>query len=100
MLIGNPNAPPVLKATASFTGLGLIDGNQYQPGGGRGWTSQNVFYRQIRHFVLDLTEIPPAVGATGIHWPVSQATSIQDVVIRMTKSESSTHQGIFIEEGE
>ena len=31
-LIGNPNSLPVLKATSSFSGLGLIDGDQYEPG--------------------------------------------------------------------
>ena len=46
-LIGNPNSPAVLKATAGFTGLGLIDGDQYQSSGNQGWGSTNVFYRQI-----------------------------------------------------
>ena len=31
-LIGNPNGLPVLKATAGFSGLGIIDGDQYKPG--------------------------------------------------------------------
>jgi hypothetical protein len=28
-LIGNPNNPPTLKATAGFSGFGLIDGDVY-----------------------------------------------------------------------
>lgn len=98
-IIGNPNALPVLKATAGFQGLGLIDGNQYQSSGAQGWTSTNVFFRQIRNLVLDLTAIPASTAATGIHWATSQATSIQNVAIRMNQASNSAQQGIFIENG-
>ncbi|KAF2191420.1 glycoside hydrolase family 55 protein [Zopfia rhizophila CBS 207.26] len=99
MLIGNPNALPVLKATAGFTGLGVIDGNPYQPGGAPGWTSTNIFMRQVRNLVVDLTAIPPATAATGIHWATSQATSLQNIKILMTQATNSQQQGIFIENG-
>ena len=46
-LIGNPNCPPTLKATATFTGLGLIDGDQYQAGGVLGFGATNVFCRSL-----------------------------------------------------
>jgi glucan 1,3-beta-glucosidase len=98
-LIGNPNSPAVIKATAGFSGLGLVDGDQYQSDGQQGWISTNVFYRQIRNLVFDLTAIPPTSAATGIHWPSAQATSIQNVVIRMTQNAGSQHQGLFIENG-
>ena len=32
-LIGNPNSLPILKATAGFSGFGVIDGDQYEAGG-------------------------------------------------------------------
>ena len=99
-LIGNPNSMPVIKATAGFTGLGLIDGDQYQSSGNQGWGSTNVFYRQIRNLKLDLTSIPATSGATGIHWPTAQATSIQNVQIVMSSASGTQHQGIFIENGE
>jgi glucan 1,3-beta-glucosidase len=98
-LIGNPNSPAVIKATPNFTGLGLVDGDQYQNDGQQGWISTNVFYRQIRNLVFDLTAIPPGSAATGIHWPSAQATSIQNVIIRMTQAAGSQHQGLFIENG-
>ncbi|KAJ5662530.1 Pectin lyase fold/virulence factor [Penicillium maclennaniae] len=98
-LIGNPNSIPVIKATAGFTGLGLIDGDQYQSDGGQGWTSTNVFFRQIRNLKLDLTNIPATSGATGIHWPTGQASSIQNVEIEMSSASGTQHQGIFIENG-
>ncbi|KAJ5606538.1 CAZyme family GH55 [Penicillium lagena] len=98
-LIGNPNAMPTLKATSGFTGLGVIDGDQYQSSGNQGWTSTNVFYRQIRNLKIDLTDIPGSSAATGIHWPVGQATSIQNVEIAMSAASGTQHQGIFIENG-
>ncbi|OCK96142.1 glycoside hydrolase family 55 protein [Cenococcum geophilum 1.58] len=98
-LIGNANSLPVIKATAGFTGLGLIDGDPYQSSGNQGWTSTNVFYRQVRNLILDLTAIPAATAATGIHWPTAQATSLQNVQIIMTASSDSQQQGIFIENG-
>lgn len=98
-LIGNPNSLPVIKATPGFTGLGLIDGDQYQSSGNQGWTSTNVFFRQIRNLKLDLTSIPGTTAATGIHWPVGQATSIQNVEIEMSAESGTQHQGLFIENG-
>lgn len=98
-LIGNPNSIPVIKATSGFTGLGLIDGDQYQSDGNQGWGSTNVFFRQIRNLKLDLTSIPASSAATGIHWPTGQATSIQNVQIAMSSASGTQHQGIFIENG-
>ncbi|KAJ9354921.1 pectate lyase superfamily protein-domain-containing protein [Paecilomyces variotii] len=98
-LIGNPNDLPVIKATSGFTGLGVIDGDQYQSDGNQGWTSTNVFYRQIRNLIIDLTDIPGTTAATGIHWPTGQATSIQNVEIRQSADAGTQHQGIFIENG-
>jgi glucan 1,3-beta-glucosidase len=93
-LIDNPNSPAVIKATAGFSGLGLVDGD-----GQQGWISTNVFYHQIRNLVFYLTAIPPTSAATGILWPSVQGTSIQSVVIRMTQDAGSQHQGLFIENG-
>ncbi|KAF2813845.1 pectin lyase-like protein [Mytilinidion resinicola] len=97
-LIGNPNSLPVLKATSNFQGFGVIDGDEYV-GANEGWLSVGVFWRSARHLKIDLTAIPPATGATGIHWPTGQATSLQDIQIIMTASSASTHQGLFIEDG-
>ncbi|KAF4222546.1 hypothetical protein CNMCM6805_002191 [Aspergillus fumigatiaffinis] len=98
-IIGNPISLPVIKATPGFTGLGLIDGDQYQSDGNQGWISTNVFFRQIRNLILDLTAIPAGTAATGIHWPTGQATSIQNVQIRMSSGAGTQHQGLFIENG-
>jgi glucan 1,3-beta-glucosidase len=97
-LIGDAAAPPTLKATANFAGFGLIDGNPYYSPV-LNWKSVNVFFRQVRNFVIDTTAIPPATAATGMHWPTSQATSLQNIVFNMPATADVVHVGLFIEEG-
>lgn len=98
-LAGNPNDPAILQATSNFAGIGLIDGDQYQPDGKEGWISTNVFLRQVRNLVIDMTNIPGTTPATGIHWPTSQATSLQNVVINLSADQGTEHTGVFIEDG-
>ncbi|KAA8567338.1 hypothetical protein EYC84_010368 [Monilinia fructicola] len=78
-IIGNPNSLPTLKATPNFSGFGLIDGDPYYSPV-LNWGSTNVFLRQIRNLIFDMTSIPAGTTATGLHWPTSQATSLQNVV--------------------
>lgn len=98
MLIGDANTPPTLKATAGFAGFGLIDGNPYYTSS-LNWIAVNVFYRQVRNFVIDTTNIPATTAATGMHWPTSQATSLQNIVFKMPTTAGVVHVGLFIEEG-
>jgi len=90
---------PVLKATPNFSGFGLIDGDQYG-GNGLKFGATNVFYRQIRNLVFDLTAIPASSSATGVHWPTAQATSLQNCIFNMSDASGTQHQGLFIEDGE
>lgn len=98
-LIGNPNDPPVLKATSDFSGFGLIDGDVYYTQD-LNWASTVVFWRQVRNFVIDMTSIPSESQATGMHWPTAQATSIQNVEFRMSTAPGTNHIGLSIESGE
>ncbi|KAL8927239.1 MAG: hypothetical protein Q9208_002415 [Pyrenodesmia sp. 3 TL-2023] len=104
-IIGNPNKLPILKATSNFSGIAVIDGNQYQPGnadhpgGILAWRAINVFYRQIRNLVIDVTNVPANSSVQCIHWPTSQATSLQNIVFHMSQAKGNQHQGVFIEEG-
>lgn len=97
-LIGNPNCIPTLRATTNFTGLGLIDGDLYGANG-LSYGATNVFWRQVRNFVIDMTSIPYNSTATGIHWPTAQATSLQNIVFYMSDINGTMHQGILIESG-
>lgn len=97
--IGDAKQIPTLKASASFEGMGLIDADPYIEGGnGANWyTNQNNFYRQIRNFVIDISA---AKVASGIHWQVAQATSLQNIVFNMAKGDAGKEQkGIFMDNG-
>ncbi|KAF2261634.1 beta-1,3-exoglucanase [Lojkania enalia] len=101
-IIGNPNCLPTLLASSNFSstgGLGLIDGSPYQPTGRTGFGPTNTFFRQIRNLILDMTNIPANVSATGIHWPTAQTTTLQNLVFKMSAESGTQHQGVFIEEG-
>ena len=96
-LIGNPVCLPSIRAVSNFSttsGIGLIDGDKNDAFG-----STNIFWRQIRNFIIDMTLIPASSAATGIHWPTAQATSIQNVVFQMSSANGTKHQGIYIESG-
>lgn len=99
-LIGNPRSLPTLKASASLEALALIDGSPYNNNDGSpGWISTNLFMRQIRNLIIDGTARAPTQGFQAIHWPASQATTIQNVKIRMNQAANSVHAGIFVENG-
>ena len=92
----------MLKGTSALNGIGLIDADPYIPAGyGANWyQNQNNFYRQVRNFVIDLTEAP--LGAAGIHWQVAQATSLQNIrfVMRPKGVSGNKQQGVQLSSGE
>ncbi|KAF2120151.1 glucan 1,3-beta-glucosidase [Lophiotrema nucula] len=95
--VGDATNLPVLKASASFTGMGLIDADPYNDDGSNWFTNQNNFYRQVRNFVIDTTAVPSNVAVSGIHWQVGQATSLQNIRFEMAKG--SQQNGIFMDNG-
>ncbi|EXJ66657.1 glucan 1,3-beta-glucosidase [Cladophialophora psammophila CBS 110553] len=99
--VGDAVNVPTILALPSFQGLAVLDTDPYIPGGnGAQWyTNQNNFYRQIRNFVVDISQMPEDQGA-GIHWQVAQATSLQNIVFNMRpKSPTNKQQGIFMDNG-
>jgi glucan 1,3-beta-glucosidase len=98
--VGDAVTLPIIKAMPNFVGMAVIDANPYAYVDGQAvnwYTNQNNFYRQIRNFVIDLTAITAKNGA-GIHWQVSQATSLQNIRFEMIKGDSQ-QSGIFIDNG-
>jgi glucan 1,3-beta-glucosidase len=67
-IIGNPNDMPVLKAVATFNDSHLIDGD-FIPPTGEEYKPTDIFYRQIRNLILDLTEIPDRHSINGVIHP-------------------------------
>lgn len=99
-IIGNPKCLPTIRPFAGFNGsLGVIDANPYQSTGQLGFGSTNVFWRQIRNLIIDMTLVPASSAITGLHWPTAQATSLQNIVFKMSSAPGTKHQGLFIESG-
>ncbi|RDA94979.1 hypothetical protein CP533_0168, partial [Ophiocordyceps camponoti-saundersi (nom. inval.)] len=98
--VGHARKPPTIKADKSFKNEFIIDADPYQPGGVLAWKAIDNFFRSIRNLVIDMTEVE-SKKISGIHWPVGQATSIQNVVFNMApyKDDSIVQQGLVIEEG-
>ncbi|KAF9532307.1 exo-beta-1,3-glucanase [Crepidotus variabilis] len=100
-LIGDARHPPTLLATASFNGIAVIDADPYIPGGNGAqyYVNQNNFFRSVRNFIIDLRQMPATSSATGLHWQVSQSTSLMNLVVQMSTASNTAHQGIFMENG-
>ena len=97
-LHGNPNNLAVIKASPNFKGAALIDADPYDSEN-QDYGSTNVFYRQIRNIVIDTTSVPGDQAQNGIHWPTAQATSLQNVIFRLSEAAGNKHVGLFIENG-
>ncbi len=95
-LVGDAVNLPTLKASPNFGGMAIIDSNPYIEGGANWYTNQNNFYRQVRNFIIDMTEV--LGNATGIHWQVAQATSLTNLFFKMA-TDGRNHQGLFMENG-
>ncbi|KAG8930575.1 hypothetical protein FRC02_004038 [Tulasnella sp. 418] len=100
-LVGDPKSRPVILAASNFQGMAVIDADPYIPGGGgaQWWVNQNNFFKSVRNFVIDLRRMPVTSSATGLHWQVSQATTLINVEVQMSQDPATNHQGIFMENG-
>ena len=101
-VIGDANNLPTLMATPEFYGIGILDSNKYLPYGYNWFANQNNFYRQVRNLVLDITLVDPTRPVHCLHWQVAQATSLQNLVMRMaegTPGDGNQHMGIFMDNG-
>jgi len=98
-LVGDAVDPPTLVASPNFKLSYMIQSDPYATTGLNWWTNQNNFFRQVRNFVLDMTQAPDSLAVVGIHWQVAQATSISNVKFLMSQNAGNAHQGIWMENG-
>ena len=70
------------------------------PQGFLGWKATNVFHRKIRNLRIDVTNVPANTSVQCIHWPTSQATSLQNMVFHMSQALGSQPGGLLVEEGD
>ncbi|KAK4550136.1 hypothetical protein LTR36_003103 [Oleoguttula mirabilis] len=100
--VGDANNLPTIMALSNFYGIGLLDSDVYLPYGYSWWANQNNFYRQVRNFVLDISNVTPTRGIHCLHWQVAQATSLQNIVFIMAQGslgDGNNQQGIFMDNG-
>ncbi|KAL0932540.1 LysM domain-containing protein [Colletotrichum truncatum] len=102
-VIGDAINRPVLVASQSFIGLGVLSTNEYTANGGSGpdgndqqwYVNTASFYRQIRNIIIDVRPAPPAEEVACLHYQVAQATSMQNVELRAGPGQ----KGLFAENG-
>lgn len=106
MLIGHPTCLPVIKASKRFE-IQTTDPNadevlfKTNPYGASGpwWGPTNVFWRQVANFEFDTTEVAPTRKFIAIQWPSSQATSLSNIVFKLSAASNTRHIGLQITEG-
>eukprot|EP00026_Physarum_polycephalum_P003498 Phypoly_transcript_03510.p1 GENE.Phypoly_transcript_03510~~Phypoly_transcript_03510.p1 ORF type:complete len:721 (+),score=115.57 Phypoly_transcript_03510:117-2279(+) len=88
-MVGDPSNPPTIKFV-SDQGVRVLEvaGSWYNG------VNQDNFYRQIRNFVIDMTQCDKC---TGVHWQVAQATSITNVYFKSLPGSGT--QGMWMENG-
>ncbi|EMC92403.1 glycoside hydrolase family 55 protein [Baudoinia panamericana UAMH 10762] len=98
-MIGDPTNPPTLLAASNFVGMAVVDSNPYGMYGVNWYINQNNFFRQVRNFVIDIRQWGGGAAGAGIHWQVAQATSLQNIVFKMSTNSGTKQQGIFMDNG-
>ncbi|KAL5633597.1 hypothetical protein ACGC1H_003918 [Rhizoctonia solani] len=101
-IVGNAKDLPVLIASDNFNNGSegsVLDANPYTPEGNNWYINQNNFFRSIRNFVIDTRQAPANSTVRGIHWQLSQATSLSNVRVEMSQEAENKHQGVYIENG-
>ncbi|KAI1872594.1 hypothetical protein JX265_005474 [Neoarthrinium moseri] len=102
-VIGDAEDRPVIKAAASFVGLGVFSTDKYVGGVGTDgkdnewYVNTASFYRQIRNLIIDITSTDANAYVCALHYQVAQATSIQNLLL-IAKT-GTTQQGIYAENG-
>ncbi|KAI9106292.1 pectate lyase superfamily protein-domain-containing protein [Phlyctochytrium arcticum] len=92
-IVGDPINRPILKGAPNFSGMALLDADP-SVNGVSWYVNQNSFFRSVRNIVLDTTDVANG-NPTGLHWQVSQATSL--VNVRFVQGPKG--QGIYMENG-
>lgn len=101
-VIGDAIDRPLLIASSSFVGLGVLSTSEYT-GGGIGpdgldqqwYVNTANFYRQIRNVIIDVRNAPASETTACLHYQIAQATSLQNVELRAGPGS----KGMFAENG-
>lgn len=95
ILVGDPNNPPIFKASSGFSGGSLINGYDFATDGTSGTTN---FFVAIKNIVIDTTDIDKDKGVIALNWGVAQACQLTNIKIQMATN-SNGHVGIALDQG-
>lgn len=95
ILVGDPNNPPVFKASSEFSGGSLINGVDFATDGTSGTTN---FLVAIKNLVIDTKNIGKDKGIIALNWGVAQACQLTNIRINMPNN-SNGHIGIAMDQG-
>ena len=95
-VIGDVLNRPLIIASSSFVGLGVLSTDEYTGGGDQEWYVNTAnFYRQIRNVIIDVRDAPAIEITACLHYQVGHATSLQNVELRAGPGS----KGMFAENG-
>ena len=92
IVMGDPNDPPVLKASPGFTASTFLNGTDGSA------VPEDRFFTQLRNVILDLTALDGSTSITALQWGVAQGCALGNVQIKMPFS-STGMTGINIDGG-
>jgi len=65
-----------------------------------GWNPTNVFWRQYRNLILDLTAVTnTGITIYAINWSSSQATSLENIQFKLSTVADNQQGAVFIDQG-
>ena len=94
-----PSRSTPLSNPATNGGTAVFDSDFYLYYQNEWYGDTNNFYRQVRNFIVDMTNAPN--NTQGVHWQVGQATSLQNMVFNMMDKDllDNTQKAIQMENG-
>ncbi|KAB8225907.1 pectin lyase-like protein [Aspergillus novoparasiticus] len=97
--LGDPLDYPTILAASSFVGLGVITSDVYTGETSEWYLNTNNFLRSVKNFKMDITRTDPNAYVCAIHWQVAQGTSLENIDFYMMQDDTTTQQGIYMENG-
>ncbi|KFY45410.1 hypothetical protein V495_03001 [Pseudogymnoascus sp. VKM F-4514 (FW-929)] len=93
IIVGDPNDPPVIKASSDFDGDIVVNGNDFGTG-----APETSFMTLLKNVVIDTTAVDKSKALTALNWGVAQGAGMANVKIIMPE-DSTGHTGIVLKGG-
>ncbi|OBT90432.1 hypothetical protein VE02_00765 [Pseudogymnoascus sp. 03VT05] len=93
IIVGDPNDPPVIKASADFVGDAVVNGFDFGVG-----APETSFMTLIKNIVIDTTAIDKDKAVMALNWGVAQGAGMPNIKIVMPE-DSKGHTGIVLKGG-